>query len=135
MRQKSVVSLSVALSWILAAAGVLVAQADPPPRGEVWADCELFETFGTPATFDPDHGPFDRIFTGATFLDGVGSIAESRPGDQDFNGGRWSVYQLKEGVPMDKYSGACTVEDLDMDDFEAAEVYFECPLLPKRGRN
>jgi hypothetical protein len=104
-------------------------------RGPVWADCELFETFGTPATFDGDHGPFDRIFTGATFADGVGAISEAKPGDMDFNGGRWSVYALKDGVPMDKYSDACSVDDLDMNDFEAAGVYFECPLLPKRGHN
>lgn len=128
-----ILALSVVLGLVMMAASVFVAQGDPPPRGEVWADCELFETFGTPATFEPDHGPFDRIFTGGTFLDGVGAISESKPGDQDFNGGRWTVYALKDGVPMDKYADACSVEELDMNDFEAAGVYFECPLLPRRG--
>jgi len=133
MRIKSMLILAAVLGVAMLAVGQFGVQADPPPRGQVWADCELFETFGTPATFDEDNGPFDRIFNGATFLDGVGAIAESRPGDQDFNGGRWSVYSLKEGVPMDKYADVCSADDLDMNDFEEAGVYFECPLLPQRG--
>jgi hypothetical protein len=109
------------------------AQAERPPRGKVWADCELYETFGTPAEFDGVHGPYDRIFVGTMFRDGVGAISETKQGDRDFNGGRWSVYTLKAGVAMDKYADACSVEDLDMNDFEEAGVYFECPLLPLRG--
>jgi hypothetical protein len=41
---------------------------------------------------------------------------------------------LKEGVPADKYANACSVEDLDLNDFESTSNYFECPLLPRRGR-
>ena len=107
--------------------------------GTIWADDELFGTVGTPTNFKPGHGPFDELYNvaqaGTTFKDEVGAISESKPGDQDFNGGRWHVNFLKEGVPLDKYLNASSVEDLDLNDFKGTDVYFECPLLPKRGNN
>ena len=113
----------------------VAAKKDPKPGaqhgGMIWADGELFRTIGTPATFKAGNGPFDRLFQGA-FLDGIGAISESKPGDQDFNGGRWSVWVQKEGVTTD-YSTANSYEDLNENDFEPAGIYFECPLLPQRG--
>jgi len=99
--------------------------------GMIWADGELFRTLGTPATFRPGQGNFDKLYQGA-FQDGVGAISEAKPGDQDFNGGRWEVWALKDGVTTD-YSNANSVEDLDPNDFELTGTYFECPLLPARG--
>lgn len=101
--------------------------------GVIWSDGELFRTLGSPAVFSGDSGPFDILFTGASFKDGVGAISESKPGDADYNGGRWEVWALKEGVMTD-YSNATSVEDLNMDDFESADFYFECPLRPARGK-
>ena len=60
--------------------------------GMIWADGELFGTVGTPAHFKPGSGPFDNLYTGTSFQDGVGAISESKPGDQDYNGGRWHVF-------------------------------------------
>ena len=59
-----------------------------------------------------------------------GWVTESKPGDADYNGGRWHANALKEGVPADKYANACTVENLDLNDFDSTDAYFECPLLP-----
>jgi hypothetical protein len=104
--------------------------------GMIWADEELFRTVGTPTSLPPDHGPFDKLYQagdGNSFKDMVGAISESKPGDQDWNGGRWDVYVPKEGVMTD-YSNADSVEDLDLNDFESAGVYLECPLTPRRGR-
>jgi hypothetical protein len=97
---------------------------------KIWSDCEAYGTLGTNTSFKPTAGNFDELYNGATFKDGLGAISESHPGDQDFNGGRWHVNTLKEGVDPDKYWDACSVEDLDLSDFEATDVYFECPLLP-----
>lgn len=106
------------------------------PRTEVWADCELFASVVTPATFDPDSDPFDQLYGGGNgFLNGVGIISEAKPGDPDYNGGRWHLNTLKADVDPDKYANACSVEDLDLADFEGTADYFECPLLPRRGRN
>jgi hypothetical protein len=99
----------------------------------IWADGQLFGTIGTPANFKPGAGPFDELYTGATFLNGIGAISESKPGDQDFNGGRWHVNALKDDVDPGKYAGASSVEELDLGDFEATDTYFECPLLPRRN--
>lgn len=107
-------------------------------RGTIWADCTLFNTVGTPAHFNPSSGPFDKLFNidqaGGHFKDGVIAISESKPGDQDFNGGRWEVYFLKSSVDNTKYENACSVGDLDMNDWELANVYFECPLIPMNRR-
>jgi hypothetical protein len=102
-------------------------------RTEVWADCELFGSVVTPATFNPQSDPFDELYA-ASFKDGIGLISESKPGDQDYNGGRWHMNVLKAGVDPNKYDNACRVEDLDLNDFQSAGNYFECPLLPRRGR-
>lgn len=119
-----------------AAAAPDVVQALGAQRGgKIWADCRLFGTVGTPAHFKPGKGPFDELYNvqpaGTTFKAGVTAISESRPGDQDFNGGRWHVNVLKAGVPLDKYLNACSVEDLDLNDFMGTGTYFECPLLPR----
>ena len=100
-------------------------------RGMIWADGILFGTVGTPSSFKPTSGPFDELYTGPGFLDGVGAISESKPGDQDFNGGRWHVNALKESVDPGKYAGASSVEELDLSDFTSTDTYFECPLLPR----
>jgi hypothetical protein len=94
----------------------------------IYADCEGFATIGTPANFKPTAGNFDELYNG----EGMTAISESKPGDQDYNGGRWHVNLLKEGVDPAKYEGACAVEDLDLDDFESSSIYFECPLRPIR---
>lgn len=102
------------------------------PKTMVWADGELFESVVTPAVFDGEKGNYDILYAGG-FYDGVQLISESKPGDQDYNGGRWAMYVLKDGVTTD-YSMATSDHDLDPDDFESNGNYFECPLLPRRGR-
>lgn len=101
----------------------------------IWADCEKFSTIGTKTSFKPTAGNFDELYKSDTFKDGMGAISESKPGDKDFNGGRWHVNIIKEGIDPSKYSDACSVEDLDLDDFEPTDVYFECPLLPIKGNS
>ncbi len=102
------------------------------PRPHSWGDCELFMSVVTPTSLPPN-GPFDELYGGTEFLDGIPLISESVPGDQDYNGGRWHMNVLKQGVDPDKYADACSVEDLDLDDFESTSMYFVCPLLPRRG--
>ncbi len=109
----------------------------PNPRPQTWVDGELFHGVVTPATFNPESDPFDELYaagTGRSFRDGAPLISESKPGDQDYNGGRWHLNVLKAGVDPAKYENADRVEDLDSNDFDSMEVYFECPLLPRRGR-
>lgn len=101
----------------------------------IWADCEAFATIATPTNFSPTAGNFDEIYVGANFMNGMGLLSESKPGDQDYNGGRWHVNTLKMGVDVDKYENVCSVMDLDLNDFQSTMTYFECPLLPIRGNS
>ena len=108
----------------------------PRPRPQTWVDGELFDGVVTPATFKPASDPFDELYAGGNgFRDGVPLIAESKPGDQDYNGGRWHLNVLKDTVDPDKYANADRVDDLDPADFNSTDTYFECPLLPRRGNN
>jgi len=67
----------------------LWAQGGPRPRPQTWVDCELFDGVVTRATFKPESDPFDELYTGGDgFKDGAPLISESKPGDQDYNGGR-----------------------------------------------
>ena len=108
----------------------------PLPRPHSWVDGELFAGVVTPATFSPESDPFDELYAGGNgFMSGVPLISESKPGDQDYNGGRWHLNVLKQSVDADKYASATGVDDLDLSDFESTDMYFECPLLPARGNN
>lgn len=106
------------------------------PRPQTWVDGEKFNGVVTPATFDPASGNFDELYTcggPGMFAEGVPLISESKPGDQDYNGGRWHLNVLKAGKVCN--GAAVGVGDLVLGDFAPMEVYFECPLLPIRGRN
>lgn len=117
----------------LAASGT----ADVVGFGFIWADGVLHRTVATPAHFKPDHGPVDVLYnTGGhgTFKDGIEAISEAKPGDTDYNGGRWQVMFLKQSVDPGKYADASADWDLDPADFEVSGVYFVCPLQrPKKN--
>jgi hypothetical protein len=104
-------------------------------RPQCWADCYLFDGVATPANFKPESDPFDELYVnnlGVGFMDGKICISESKPGDRDYNGGRWHVNVIRPDVDPMKYAGACVVEALDLADFMSTDTYFECPLLPRK---
>lgn len=120
--------------FVLVALFSIAAGKGPPGRAQVYVDGELFNTVVTPATFNPANGNFDQLYAGGNgFANDVPLISESKPGDQDYNGGRWHLNVLKPGVDPDKYSDASSFEDLDPNDFMPTGNHFECPLLPVRG--
>ncbi len=100
------------------------------PRPTIWADCQKYSGVVVPANFKPVSDSFDELYAmpEATFKDGAPLISDSKPGDQDYNGGRWHLNVLKDGVDPTKYANACKEEDLDPADFEATDSYFGCPL-------
>lgn len=132
MRKKIMVITLVAFVLVLGFASIAEA-GGPLGRATVWVDGELFGTVVTPAVFDPANGPFDELYAcgDGTFKDGVPLISESKPGDQDYNGGRWHLNVLIDGKTCD--GNADSVEDLHLDDFMPTGMHFECPLLPMRG--
>jgi len=132
--RKKILVLTMTVFVLALGFAALAEAGGPPGRETVWVDGELFGTVVTPAVFDPPHGPFDELYTcdqAGAFKNGVPLISESKPGDQDYNGGRWHLNVLKDGRTCDE--NADSVEDLNLDDFDSIDMYFECPLLPMRG--
>lgn len=125
--------LTVSGGLVAGAVRLLDAQG-PNPRPQTWVDCELFDGVVTRTHFDPRTENFDELYMGGNgFKDGVPLISESKPGDTDYNGGRWHVNRLLPDVDPSKYATVCRVEELDVGDFQSTNTYFECPLLPRRG--
>jgi len=125
----AVLGVSAASAQRLAAAG------GPNPRPQTWVDCVLYDGVVPNTSLKPNADSFDELYTGGNgFQDDVPLISDAAPGDTDYNGGRWHLNTLKAGVDPDKYANACSVEDLDLNDFDATDVYFEGPLLPRRHR-
>ena len=108
----------------------------PRDRPESWVDGERFSGVVTPATFDPANGNFDELYAGCPggFKYGVPLISESKPGDQDYNGGRWHLNLITNVADCADYADADRVESLSLSEFTSTDMYFECPLLPRRGR-
>lgn len=108
---------------------------DKRPQPPLWADCYAYTGLVVPATFKPGSGNFDELYvmpkadgTGMFMFDGKPLISDSKPGDQDYNGGRWHLNVIKSDDYAALYSGACSEEDLNTDHFMSTNMYFECPL-------
>jgi hypothetical protein len=75
------------------AASIAVAPvaAGGPPSVGFYVDGDLYRTIATPTdlsgTGAPPHS-FDTIYA---LGDGLINVAEAKPGDRDYNGGRWMV--------------------------------------------
>ena len=118
---------------IILLSGISYSQG-PNPRPQSWASCEKFDGVVAPNSL-PVQGRFDPLYMmpGHSFKEGVPLISAFKPGDGNYNGGRWHLFVLKGGVDASRYANACRVEDLDLNDFQATDNYFTCPLLPRRG--
>jgi hypothetical protein len=88
------------IASLLAAAGLLVsiaatsASAGGPPALSFYIDGQRYRTVGTPTDFSNTGAPdstYDRIFALGS---GLINVAEAKPGDTDFNGGRWAVMPI-----------------------------------------
>ena len=70
-----------------------VATAGGPPAGNFWVDGIAFRTVVTPSKL-PNQGPKDGLYVFEGLV-GQNPVSESKPGDSDYNGGRWQVYVLE----------------------------------------
>ena len=68
--------------------------AGGPPSLSFYVDDVRYRTVGTPTDFSGTGAPsftYDKIYALGT---GLINVAETKPGDTDFNGGRWAVYPI-----------------------------------------
>ncbi len=118
-------------------------------RDAIWADGELFGVTLTPNDV-PVKGPFDAPYNfDNSGLEGQRSVSESKPGDQDYNGGRWKVLPVTftpQGISVHDPDGDGTVNfELKSAEEVTAHVglghvtigdpvrYFVCPLHPQKN--
>jgi hypothetical protein len=87
------VSALVGLGLVLSVATAPVLAGGPPSPG-FYIDGALYATVATPTDFSNTGAPastYDKIYALGS---GLRNVAEAKPGDRDFNGGRWAVYPV-----------------------------------------
>ena len=144
--RRSTARLAAAAALALGGTVALAAPAfaGGPPSPGFYVDGELYRTVGTPTDFSGTGAPddtFDVIYAiaGAEF-----NVAEAKPGDRDFNGGRWQVHSI---TSADLGAAIAEVDDNDSGTLDSAEEVeaaitlglvtdegvvrsFECPVIP-----
>jgi hypothetical protein len=68
--------------------------AGGPPSLAFYVDDVRYRTVSAPTDFTNTGAPsftYDRIYA---LGNGLANVAEAKPGDTDFNGGRWAVYPV-----------------------------------------
>lgn len=125
----------------LAATAVITALAagsafagNGPPHVGFYIDGRTYMTVGTPTDFFGTGAPastFDRIYD----LGGNGllNVAEAKPGDRDFNGGRWMVLPVTWNVtPYQLTSAEAVLAAADAGQLSIASApvkEFFCPVI------
>ena len=141
------------LSVILLVATAVEAASDkakPALRVDdvIWANGEIYSTVLTQNSFKmPPAHSVDILFNFAdSGLSGQRPVSDAAPGDQHYNGGRWSVYLVKftpsgiaahdpdgDGVVNFELKSAEMVHHHAMVlghlEITPADVYFSCPLV------
>jgi hypothetical protein len=100
------ISRTVLLATLPALAATTLGFAAPAGAAGVsgpafWIDGQLYRTVATPTDLSGTGAPdstFDAIYS---FAGNQRNVAEAKPGDRDFNGGRWQVHELAfpQGYP------------------------------------
>ncbi|MBI5674819.1 MAG: hypothetical protein HZC48_03170 [Nitrospirae bacterium] len=150
MKSRVLITILSILTFLMSSAVVHAGGATRVAEA-IWANGNIYDTILTPATFvAPPLQSTDIIYSFMlSGLEGQRSVAESAPGDQDYNGGRWNVQMVvftPQGIAVHDPDGDGIVnfelttaemvlehEALGHLTISAANFYFECPLLPRRG--
>jgi hypothetical protein len=132
VRRAAGVASALALLLSLGVGGALAAGH---PGFGFYVDDVAYRTFGTTTDFGPTGAPagtYDKIYAlGA----GLHNVAEAKPGDTDFNGGRWAVYPVTwtGHAPVQLTSDAAVLAAEQAGWLTIAETpvrYFFCPVIP-----
>jgi hypothetical protein len=127
---------AAAAAMLLSVAATSVA-AGGPPSPAFYVDGVQYRTVGTPTDFSRTGAPassFDRIYV---LGDGLEAVAEAKPGDRDYNGGRWMVFPVTWNIAPVQLTSAEQVLDFASQGWltiaSAPVKLFECPVIPMPG--
>jgi len=110
-----------------------IAAAGGPPKLAFYVDDVRYRTVGTPTDFSGTGAPastYDRIYA---LGNGLANVAEAKPGDRDFNGGRWAVMPITWNVTPVQFTNdqqilaAAAAGDISIG---APIRYFFCSVSP-----
>jgi len=127
---------SAALLVTVAASAVA---AGGPPSLSFYVDDARYRTVGTPTDFSGTGAPaftYDAIYA---LGDGLINVAEAKPGDTDYNGGRWMVLPITwaDGVTPTQLTSAEEVQawaDAGLLTIATSPAkQFLCPVIPDNG--
>jgi hypothetical protein len=76
---------------LMASFGAASVFAGGPPATAFYVDDVLYRTVGTPTDLSRTGAPAHTYDTIYELGGGLMNVAESKPGDRDYNGGRWMV--------------------------------------------
>ena len=130
---------AAAAALLVSTAASAVAAGGPPTIG-FYVDGAQYRTVGTPTDFGGTGAPahsYDRIYV---LGNGLMNVAEAKPGDRDYNGGRWMVLpvtwaagatptQLTSAEQVTAYAAAGMLAIAS-----APVKLFECPVIPAGSR-
>ncbi len=144
IKHRTAPRLARALAGVLVAGSGLVglaAVASAAPGGGAggvtgpafYVDGELYRTVGTPTDFSATGAPGHTYDTIYDLGDGVTNVAEAKPGDRDFNGGRWKVH----AVSFVNYNSAVAAGDMNgngkLDSAEEVEAALASDFAVDKG--
>lgn len=90
---RRIVSVLAIFGFVLSLTAAPVAAGGPPSLA-FYVDGVRYRTVATPTDFSNTGAPdftYDRIYALGS---GLINVAEAKPGDRDFNGGRWAVMPI-----------------------------------------
>lgn len=134
MHRRLLAGITAAMLLLPVVAGAVAAGG--PPSLAFYVDGERYRTVGTPTDFSGTGAPahsFDAIYAlGGDLV----NVAESKPGDRDFNGGRWMVLPVTWHTTPVQLTSAEAVQayaDAGMLTIASSPAkLFECPVIPAR---
>jgi hypothetical protein len=99
------IAAALAGALLLVSVAASSVAAGGPPKLSFFIDDVQYRTVGTPTDFTNTGAPdftYDKIYN----LGGNGlvNVADAKPGDRDFNGGRWAVYAVTWHVARTQFT-------------------------------
>jgi len=98
------IAAAVTGALLLVSVAASTVAAGGPPALSFYVDDVRYRTVGTPTDFFNTGAPdatFDKLYS---LGEGLINVAEAKPGDRDFNGGRWQVYAITWNVTPVQYT-------------------------------
>lgn len=135
-RRATAVAASTALAMAIGAGTAL---AGGPPAPAFYVDGSWYRTVGTPTDLSGTGAPVSSYDVIYALGSGLANVAEAKPGDTDYNGGRWRV------LPVTWAMGVMPVQLTSAEDVLQAEAdglltigsepvkQFVCPVIPLQG--